>query len=129
MTTAVDIPSHSPADPIWCTGHYEPSRSEVFHEHDYDHTWGSGDEQVRVGLIRYDAGGRAGQDRIDVQYLADGVNLEGSASLDADAAGQFALTVLQAVAATKRPTRSRVGLLLRCIYEFGKAFIAEASRR
>jgi hypothetical protein len=129
VTTTVDIPSRFPADPTWCTGHYELSCGEVLHEHDDNRTWGAGEEKVRVGLVRNDTGGIPGQERIDVQYLADGANLEGSASLDPAAAREFALTILQAVATTKRPTRSRVGLLLRCVYEFGRALIAAASKR
>jgi hypothetical protein len=125
---AADVPSRFPADPAWCTGHYEPSNGEVLHEHEYHRAWGDGDEKVRVGLIRYDTDGAPGQDRVDVQYLADGANLEGSASLDSAAAREFALTIFQAVAATKRPTRSRVGLLLGCVYEFGRALIAAASK-
>lgn len=123
MTSAVNALS-ARTEPAWCSDHYEPAVGEALHQHDYRPTWGAGDEQIRVGLTRYDCRASTGQDRIDIQYLADGVTLEGSVSLSAADARAFAFAVLQATTTAERPTRSRMGLLLGCVYEFGKAFAA-----
>ena len=102
-TAATGMCSTVIAEPHWCTEHYEPSPTEAYHQHDDARVWGNGDEKVRVGLTRYDADDRPGQTLVDIQYLADGVELTGSAALDLADAREYALAILQAVAEAEKP--------------------------
>ncbi|HEY6117066.1 MAG TPA: hypothetical protein VI172_14025 [Candidatus Dormibacteraeota bacterium] len=104
MTMLVDSAA-STTEPDWCSEHYEPSPEETFHQQDLPGIWGDGDEQVRLGLVRYDVGGTPGQCRVDVQYFADGCTLDGSAALSPAQARAFALAILEAADAAERPTR------------------------
>lgn len=94
-----------PSCPRWCSCHYEPSSGEALHQHDFVPVWGGTEEKVRIGLVRYDANGYAGSARIDIQYLSDGVSLDGSASLMPEEARSFALAILAAIEVTEKPAR------------------------
>lgn len=106
-------------DPTWCSGHYEPSPGEAFHQHTLAWAWGSGDEKVRVGMSRFDSSGGAGAGRVEI--IAD---VEGPITLDADEARTFAGNVLLAAAMTKRASTWRLALFVGCFYESARAFVA-----
>lgn len=111
-------------DPAWCSGHYEPSPREAFHQHSFDPAWGAFDEKVRLGLTRFDCDGQAGEERIEIQYLADITDVQGSVSLhDADAR-EFVGEMLHALAGKKSTSGLALVLFFRCAYEAGRAFAA-----
>jgi len=112
------------SDPAWCSGHYEPSPLEAFHQHSFEPSWGDFDERIRLGLVRFDSDGRAGRERIEIQYLTEVTDVQGSVSLDDTGARQFAGSVLHALATKKSAGRSRLALFFVCLYEAGRAFIA-----
>jgi hypothetical protein len=123
MTTPVDASLPPLAEPWWCTGHYEPSPGEAFHQHNLDHTWGTASEQLRLGLTRFDGNWRAGDERIEVQCLASG-DVAGAVGLTDDQARDFIGAALCALATKKRASGSTLALIARCAYEAGRAFAA-----
>lgn len=115
------------AGPVWCSDHYEPTPREALHQHDFAPTWGETDEQIRVGLLRFDSANGVGPALVDIQYLPDGTTLDGSVRLTAADARAMAAMLLHAAEAAERPTRSRMGLIVTWLYSFGRAAIT-ASR-
>ena len=111
-------------DPAWCSGHYEPSAREAFHQHTFDRSWGASDEKVRLGLTRFDHNGRAGEARIEVQYLTEVTDVQGSASLTDREAREMTGDVLFTLAMKTSASRSGPALVIRCAYEAGRAFVA-----
>lgn len=125
MTTTVDAFVAPPGEPLWCARHYEPSCGEAFHECDFDRTWGSFGEKLRLGLTRFDSDGQLGEARVEVQYLAAGAETEGSVSLSDEQAREFSGAVVSALAQKRRVGSSNpLALLFCCAYEAGKAFVA-----
>lgn len=114
-------------DPRWCTGHYEPSAREAFHQHTFDRTWGDFDEKIRLGLVRFDHDGRPGSERIEIQYLTDVTDLQGSVSLQDDQASNLAGQVICTLALKKSASGGGLALFGRCFYEAGRAFMAALS--
>lgn len=120
---AILTASSSGADPAWCSGHYEPSLQEAFHQHAFNHTWGTYDEKIRLGITRFDSGGHTGEARIEVQYLTEITEVQGSVSLD-DVEASVLAGHLIATLSTKKSTGGAMPVLfLRCAYEAGKAFV------
>lgn len=119
---AAPVPTDS--EPAWCTSHYEPTTGEAFHQHDFGKAWGSGQDQVRVGLIRFDGLDALGAGQVELSYAPDGVEVAGSVSLDDGAACDLAGNVLLAVAAKKRAGTWWPALVLQCAYESVRAFAA-----
>lgn len=120
----ISIAMHQATDPAWCTRHYEPSDGEAFHQHRFDRTWGLHDEQVRLGLARFDGEGEHSATHVEVQYLADLTDEQGSVSLsDADAA-DFGGNLIYALAVKNSAGGGRLALFFRCLYAAGKAFAA-----
>ena len=113
-----------PSEPFWCSDHYEPSSHERLHQHDFKPTWGHADEQVRVGVLRYDTARGAGLALVDVQYLPEGSDVDGSARLVPAEAYEFAGMVAWAAVTAEKPTLGRVGFFMRAFYKFGRALIA-----
>jgi hypothetical protein len=124
MTITVDTLPTPPGEPQWCSGHYEPSTREAFHQHSFEQTWGLFDERIRLGLTRFDSDGRAGAARVEIQYLADFSEVQGSVTLPDCEAGEFAGAFLYAIAMKKSAGISLPALFLRCAYEAGRAFLA-----
>ncbi len=112
------------ADPIWCSRHYEPTGREAFHQHNFERTWGLHDERIRLGLTRFDSDGRAGETRIEIQYLAEVTDVQGSASLRDSEVNDFVGATLSVLAMKKSAGRSGPALFFRCFYEAAKAFTA-----
>jgi hypothetical protein len=113
-----------PVDPDWCSGHYEPSPREAFHQHSFERAWGAFDEKIRLGITRFDSDGRAGDERVEVQYLTDITEVQGSVSLTDGEATELVGDVLYVLARKRSASGSRLALLLRCAYEAGKALAA-----
>jgi hypothetical protein len=113
-----------PAEPQWCSGHYEPSAREAFHQHSFGPLWGSFDERLRLGLTRFDSDGRTGDARVEIQYLAEVTEVQGSVSLTDDEASEMLGHIIHALAVKKSPEPGWVGLFFTCAYEAGKAFAA-----
>jgi hypothetical protein len=112
------------SDPRWCSRHYEPSSREAFHQHHFERTWGIHEERIRLGLTRFDCDGRPGDELIEIQYLADITDVQGSVSLRDSDASQLVGDVLGTLAMKKSASRGRLALFARCLYEAGKAFAA-----
>ena len=110
------------ADPDWCTGHYEPSPQEAFHQHSFTGRWGKFDEQASLGLTRFDSAVSDGEARLEIQHC-DGEE-QGSVSLTDAEAGDFAGSILGVLAIKNSASHSRLALYLRCAYEVVRASTA-----
>jgi hypothetical protein len=120
--TFAKVAAMAGGDPTWCSGHYEPSSGEAFHQHTLSREWGDGEEKIRVGMSRFDSLGRPGAARVEIVYAAS--DSDGSIALEVAAAEDFAGCVLLAAAINKGASAGRLALYLQCLYESGKAFAA-----